>query len=61
MIVNTHNHELYTSEELQQLPQNCIIPENVKDKMLELHKLGVLNLSQIMALIESKISKTTVT
>jgi hypothetical protein len=47
MIVNNHNHDLYTSEELQQLPQNQFIPENVKEKMLELHKLGELNPSQI--------------
>jgi hypothetical protein len=39
MIVNTHNHELYISEELQQqLPQNQLIPQNVMEKMLELHK-----------------------
>ena len=60
-MVNTHNHELYTSEELQQLPQNRFIPENVQQKILELHKLGLLNPSQIMALIESEFSETAVT
>jgi hypothetical protein len=59
--VNTHNHDLYTPEELQQLPQNRFIPEAVQYKKLELHKLGVLNPSQIMVLIESEFSETTVT
>jgi hypothetical protein len=58
-IVNTHNHELYIPEELQQLPQNQFIPEAVQHKMLELRTLGVLNPSQIMALIESEFSETT--
>jgi hypothetical protein len=59
-IVNTHNHDLYTPEELQQLPQNRFIPEAVQYKILELHKLGVLNPSQIMVLIESEFLETTV-
>jgi hypothetical protein len=60
-IVNTCNHELYTTEELQQLPQNQFIPESVQQKMLELHKLGVLSPSQIMTLTESEFSETAVT
>jgi hypothetical protein len=59
-IVNTHNHDLNTPEELQQLPQIKFIPEAVQYKMLELHKLGVLNPSQIMVLIESEFLETTV-
>jgi hypothetical protein len=47
-----HNHEVFDQAELESLPQNRFIPENVKDKILELNQHGVLTPSQIMTLIE---------
>jgi hypothetical protein len=51
-ISNEHNHELFEEAELEALPQNRFIPENVEAKMLELNSHGVLTCSQIMLLIE---------
>jgi len=53
-ITPEHNHELYTEEELQQLPQNRFIPEDVQEKITSLFLLGNLNTGQIMTLIEKE-------
>lgn len=50
---DTHNHELYAEEEIQQLPQNRFIPEEVKDRILSLNSHGILKCDQIMCLIEN--------
>ena len=50
---DTHNHELFSEEELQQLPQNRFIPEEVKDRILSLNGHGILDCNQIMCLIEN--------
>ena len=49
----THNHELFESQELQQLSQNRHIPDEVKEKILSLNGHGVLTCAQIMCLIEN--------
>jgi hypothetical protein len=51
---NQHNHGLYSTDALAQMPQNRFIPDEVQAKMNELHELGVLKCSQIMTLIESQ-------
>ena len=53
-IVGEHNHELYTEEELQELPQSRFIPQEVQEKIVSLFRLGNLNISQIMTLIEKE-------
>ena len=53
-INNQHNHDLFTEAELAQMPQNRFIPDEVKTKMVELSKLGVLKCSQIKTLIEQE-------
>jgi len=49
-----HNHELFEEAELSALGINRFIPDEVKARMLELNKCGVLNSSQIMTLIEDE-------
>ena len=49
---NQHNHQLLTDEELQVLPQNRFIPEEVRQKFLELNAHGVLTCHQLITLIE---------
>jgi hypothetical protein len=53
-IVAEHNHELYTPEELQQLPQRRFIPPEVQEKIISLFKLGNLKINQIATLIEKE-------
>ena len=50
----THNHEIFDDSELAQLPQNRVIPEEVKTRMLELNDYGILKCSQILTLIENE-------
>lgn len=49
-----HNHELFEEIELAVLGRNRYIPEDVKTRMLELNKCGVLKSAQIMAIIEDE-------
>jgi hypothetical protein len=53
-LVAKHNQELYSEAELQQLPQNRYIPEEVQEKILSLFRLGNLNIGQIMTLIKEE-------
>ena len=53
-INSSHNHELLTIEEQEILPQNRFIPEDIKNKILELSKLGNLTTQQIMTLVEKQ-------
>jgi hypothetical protein len=52
VINSTHNHDMYSEDELASLPSNRSIPEEVKQKMLDLHALGNFSARQIMHLIE---------
>ena len=53
-LIAEHNHELYTEEELLQLPQNRFIPDIVQEKIVSLFRLGNLSTGQIMTLIEKE-------
>jgi len=58
-ISGTHNHALYSEDELAEMPQNRFIPDDIREKMLELHSLGALTPSQVMLLIEKEHFPTT--
>ena len=45
---------MLTIEEQEILPQNRFIPEDIKNKILELSKLGNLTTQQIMTLVEKQ-------
>jgi len=49
-----HNHEVFDESELAQLPQNRLIPVDVKARMLELNSYGILKCSQILTLIDNE-------
>ena len=51
---DNHNHETFDEKELESLPQNRFIPDEVQEKILELNAHGVLTPSQIMTLIEKE-------
>ena len=53
-LISEHNHELYTQDELQLLPQNRFIPSEIEAKIISLFKKGNLTIEQIMSLIESE-------
>ena len=53
-IVAEHNHELYTDNGLEQLPQNRFIPDHVEVKVIELFNLGNLKINQMITLIEKQ-------
>jgi zinc finger SWIM domain-containing protein 3 len=49
-----HNHAMYSEDELASLPQNRYIPDEVKQKMLQLRSNGALTTNQIKCLIEQQ-------
>eukprot|EP00912_Choanoflagellata_sp_UC4_P001761 UC4_evm7s1127 len=51
-ICNTHNHAELTEEEASLMPQNRFIPDDVKEKMKDLHALGCLKGATINKLIQ---------
>jgi hypothetical protein len=50
-IDGTHNHELYSEDELASLRHSRFIPDEVARKMIELNSLGGLKTKQIVKLI----------
>ena len=52
MVNGVHNHPTFSEDELASLPQNRYIPDDVKEKMLELRSNGTLSTKQIILLIE---------